>query len=209
MDRKGPVGEIAPPFSGSGEKTPYPGAFRGGRSSRLATRADIGIAATGFIAEGIYRGPVVGADVFRPLGYGYDPLGSGKDYPVVVAEMTGEQLLQGLGLGVSLLGQTDALLLQVSGLRYQYDMSVADPRQRLIVSSVRVGCEAIDPAQVYTVAANMMVVEIAQAMLRSAIPYTFTGYTEYDAAYRWVKRIGVLRYRPQGRIRDVSVVVRR
>jgi 2',3'-cyclic-nucleotide 2'-phosphodiesterase (5'-nucleotidase family) len=175
---------------------------------RAATRADIGIAATGFIAEGIYQGPVVGADVFRPLGYGYDRLGSGKDYPVVVATMTGAQLLQGLGLGVSLLGQTDALLLQVSGLTYRYDMSVADPRQRLIVSSVRVGGEAIDPEQVYTVAANMMAVEIAQAMLGSTIPYTFAGYTEYDAVHRWVKRIGVLMYRPQGRIRDVSVVRR-
>ena len=175
---------------------------------RAATRADIGMAATGFISEGIYRGPVVGADVFRPLGYGYDPLGSGKDYPVVVATMTGAQLLQALALGVSLLGQTDALLLQVSGLSYRYDMSVADPRQRLIVSSVRVGCQPVEPARVYRVAANMMEVEIAKAMLGSNIPYTFAGYTEYDAVRGWVKKIGLLTYRSQGRIRDVSVVRR-
>jgi 5'-nucleotidase / UDP-sugar diphosphatase len=175
---------------------------------RAATRAEIGIEATGFISEGIYRGPVVGADVFRPLGYGYDPLGSGKDYPVVRATMTGGQLLQGLALGLSLLDQTDGLLMQVSGLRYRYDMSVADPGQRLIVSSVRVGGEAIDPDRQYTVAANMMVIEIAQALLGSPIPYTFAGYTEYDAVSRFVKRTGVLTYRPQGRIRDISVVRR-
>jgi hypothetical protein len=175
---------------------------------RAATHADVGMAATGFISEGIYQGPVVGADVFRPLGYGYDPLGSGKDYPVVVATMTGTQLLQALGLGVSLLGQTDALLLQVSGLSYRYDMSVADPRQRLIVSSVRVGCQPVEPARVYTVAANLMEVEIAKAMLGSNIPYTLAGYTEYDAVHGWVKKIGLLTYRPQGRIRDVSVVRR-
>ena len=99
--------------------------------------------------------------------------------------MTGAQLLQALGLGVSLLGQTDALLLQVSGLSYRYDMSVADPRQRLIVSSVRVGCEPIDPARAYRVAANAMEVEIAQAMLirsRSLTPLPATPSTTRSTA---------------------------
>ncbi len=173
---------------------------------RKATKADVGLAATGFIAERIYRGPVVGADVFRPLAYGWDFVGnSGKDYPLVVAKMTGLQLLQGVGLGVSLLDQTEGLFMQVSGMRYSYVWDTATPpKAHLVPESVFVGKHPIDLSATYTVAANMMVVEIAKTLLQTQIPYQFVGYTEYDAALRWARRLKVLPYRPVGRITDTT-----
>ena len=169
---------------------------------RFKTHSDVGLVASGYVADILYRGPLVGADVFRTVPYGIDPA-SRKDYPLVVIGLKGSELWKGVETTLAYLDVTDAFFLQVSGLRYVYD-STNGPGLRLL--EVTVNGEPVVYDQVYTVTANYMVAMIAQTFMGLHFEsFELPGMTEYDAVRDWVKHVKVLRGRSEGRIIDVAL----
>ncbi len=168
---------------------------------RQKTRSEVALAAAGYIADVLYRGPIVGADVFHAVPYGYDTT-SGKNYPLVVIGLRGSELLRGVETTLAYLEVTDALFLQVSGLRYAYD-----PRRpvgsRLVAASVN--GEPVDMDRVYSVTVNAAVYVFARDSMRLAIESTvLPGVTEYDAVRDRVARLVFVRNRREGRVIDVA-----
>jgi len=123
---------------------------------RYKTHSEITLAANGYIADILYRGPLVGVDLFRTVPYGIDPA-SRKDCPLVVVGLKGSELWNGVETTLAYLGVTDDSFLQVSGLAYAYD-SRTPVGQRLV--EVSVDGEPIELDHAYSVTANYAVAMI-------------------------------------------------
>lgn len=176
-------------------------------SYRFATRSDVGLTATGFIAERIWKGPILPADVFRSVPYGYDAA-SGLDARLVRVGLRGSELLRGIEVALDQLGTRDALELQVSGLRYHYD-SRKPSLQRIVPGSAQVKGRPIEPDRVYSVTANQLVATILERDLGWRFESReLTGVVEYVALRDYVRRLAEVTTHAQGRIADVGDIER-
>lgn len=117
---------------------------------RSLTGADVAIEVGGSTADKLYKGPIVGADIFRMIGYGYNT-DNGLGYRLATFKMSGASLAQGLEFGLSGIEQNDEFLVQTSGMKYNYDPT-APVYSRL--RSVMINNGALDTGKIYTVAAN-------------------------------------------------------
>jgi 5'-nucleotidase len=124
---------------------------------RNLTGSDVAIEVGGSTADELYKGPIVGADIFRMIGYGYNT-DNGLGYRIATFTLSGADILQGVEFGLSDIGQNDELLVQCSGLKYTYDPSAPAYAR---VTFATIGNAPLDPAKVYTVTAN----EFAAAFL--------------------------------------------
>jgi 5'-nucleotidase / UDP-sugar diphosphatase len=171
---------------------------------RFKTGTEIGLAASGYIAERIWEGPIVPADVFRPVAYGYDPA-TGLDFPLVKLGIKGSELVKGMEIALTYLGVTDAFFLQFSGLRYQYD-SRLPKMHRIVPGSVHVGGQLIDPDRAYSVTANYAVALIAQQGMGLHLEsWDMAGLDEYVALRDYVEYLKNVTTHSNGRIKDVAV----
>ena len=153
---------------------------------RALTKTDVAIEVGGSTAQPLYQGPIVGADVFRMVGYGFNT-DNGLGYRMATLTMTGEALMMGLEFGLSTIGENDEFLVQASGLTYWYAPSRPHPDEigdtlwnRLLY--VEIGGQPIDPVKEYTVTANEFVPAFMDYL---GIPYSnlhvMTDTTEYQA----------------------------
>ncbi|RPI08582.1 MAG: bifunctional metallophosphatase/5'-nucleotidase, partial [Actinobacteria bacterium] len=171
---------------------------------RFKTGTEIGLAASGYIAERIWKGPIVPADVFRTVSCGYNPA-TKLDFPLVKIGLKGSELMKGMEIALTYLGVTDAFFLQFSGVRYQYD-SRSPKMQRIVPGSVHVGGNLIEPERVYSVTVNYAVAAIAQqAMHLQLESWELAGMDEYVAVRDYVQRLKNVTGHSQGRIKDMAV----
>ena len=89
---------------------------------RAWTGTDIGIEATGFLAEALPQGTIVGADVFRSMSFGMPKGEIVRPYRLVTFKMTGSVLLEALETTI---GFGDDYFPQISGMRVVYDSRLA------------------------------------------------------------------------------------
>jgi len=170
-------------------------------SYRFKTGSDVALVAAGYVSDRIYAGPVVGADLFRTVPYGLDPV-SYKDFPLVVFGLKGSELWKGVEMSLAYLGVTRSFFLEVSGMKYAYN-STNPVGSRLV--ELTVNGEPIDPDATYTVTANYIVAAIAQQFMKLQFEsFSMAGMTEYDALRDWVKHQKVLWKESEGRILDVA-----
>lgn len=171
---------------------------------RKKTRTNIAITALGLISEKIYAGPIVAADVFRALSYGYDPA-TGLGLNLATCRISGAELVKGLEIGLSQLEVSEDFFLQVSGMTFAYD-----PRQpvgqRVIPQSIRIGGYPLNPEKSYTMTLNsgivMLLTELGVAVSDIQILPDF----EYEVVRDFITRLHVVQYRPEGRIKDRSIM---
>jgi len=119
---------------------------------RHRTGTQIALTATGLISEGLYHGPIVGADVFRPVSYGYEPA-TGLGFKVATFDITGAELLKGMEICLANVTNQDTFDLQFSGLRYRYD-STRPVLQRVVPGSVSEHGRPLRPERTYSVTVN-------------------------------------------------------
>ncbi|HEY6950876.1 MAG TPA: 5'-nucleotidase C-terminal domain-containing protein [Bacteroidota bacterium] len=170
---------------------------------RRKTRTDIAIAAHGFINEKIYQGPIVGADIFRPLCNGYDPA-TGLGFKLVKMNLTGIDIVTGLESSLSYLGMDDDFFLDVSGMRFRYD-ATRPVGQRVDIKSIHIEGKKFNPIGTYSVTVNEGI-----AALLSLMGITPTGLQvlpdlEYNVVSDYIRHLETIAYTAQGRIRDNSV----
>ena len=172
---------------------------------RKKTRTDIAIAAHGFINETIYKGPIVGADIFRPLSNGFDEA-TGLGFKLVTLNLTGMDILTGLEASLSYLGLNDDFFLDVSGMRFTYDASRAIG-SRVNLKSIRIDGKKFDPSSKYSVTVNQGIAALFSLMGITPTNVQELPDLEYYVVRNYVRELKVVAYRQQGRIRDMSVRV--
>lgn len=176
---------------------------------RDLTNTDVAIEVGGSTAQPLYQGPIVGADIFRMVGYGFNT-GNGLGYRLATMTMTGEALMIGLEFGLSAIEENDEFFVQASGLTYWYvpsrphqDENGDTLANRLLY--VEIGGQVIDPLKEYSVTANEFVPIFMDFL---GIPYgnlhVMTDTTEYQAIVWYLA--GKDTMRPISRVRILSPV---
>ncbi len=127
---------------------------------RNLTGTDIAIEVGGSTADELYKGPIVGADIFRMIGYGYNT-DNGLDYRIATFTMSGAQIIAGLEFGLSDIQENDEYLIQCSGLKYTYDPTLPVYGR---VTSALVGGVPIDTGTIYSVTANEFAADFLPAI---------------------------------------------
>jgi 2',3'-cyclic-nucleotide 2'-phosphodiesterase (5'-nucleotidase family) len=170
---------------------------------RNKTHTDIALTVNGLISEGIPRGLVVGADIFRPVSYGYD-VPTGLGLKLATFQIKALDLIKGLEIGLAYLGIDEDYFVQVSGMRFQYDAS-QPPFQRIVLSSVFINGKPLDLAKSYTVTANTGLVSLLPLM---GVPVQILSELpdlEYIVLRNYIQHLVILFYPSMGRIEDISV----
>jgi hypothetical protein len=164
---------------------------------RATTHTQIAMEVGGSTAEPLYPGPIVGADAFRVVGYGFNTV-NGLGYRLVTFDLAGAALMAGLEFGLSSIEQDDEFLVQVSGMKYTYD-SGKDPFSRIV--SVAVGGQVLNPLAMYTITANEFVPMFLDKL---GIPYANAHIcgdtTEFSALAGYVQHLGTLTPTVEGRV---------
>ncbi len=173
---------------------------------RARTGTDLAIAADGFIDEGICKGPVVAADLFRPIGYGYDPE-TGLGLKIATFDIAGAELVKALEIGLAFLGVDDDYFLQVSGMKFAYDAS-APPGERVLLSSIRVHGRPLDPFGTYSVTVNEAVAMLLPLMDVEVTDLQLLPDLEFDALKSYVVGLQRVSYHPEGRIVEATRATR-
>jgi len=163
----------------------------------------LGFSAIGMMNEKIYAGPIVGADVFRSFPYGFDQ-STGLGLRLVKLGIEGDSLIGGIEGALSFLGVNEDYFPQISGMTFKYDGS-KPPMERVILSSIRVGGKPFDPSAKYTVTVDEGLAGLLPAMGVSVTMLEMMPDDEYIVVRDYIRRLGIVAYRPEGRIRDVSV----
>jgi 2',3'-cyclic-nucleotide 2'-phosphodiesterase (5'-nucleotidase family) len=157
---------------------------------RDLTHTQIAIEPGGSTARPIYKGPVTPADLFRVVGYGFNP-DNGLGYHLVRFDMRGSALVAGLAFGLSDIASDDEFYLQASGLRYMYDAR-QEGTNRLV--SVLVNGASLDTVATYSVTANYFVKSFLDNLgFRYSNFREFKGdTTEFYALRRYVEKFGTI-----------------
>jgi 5'-nucleotidase len=171
-------------------------------SMRDRTGTDVAITANGLISEGIVAGPIVGADLFRPVSYGYDP-DTGLGLKLATFDIAGAELVKGLEIGLAWLGINEDFFLQVSGMRFRYD-STRPPGARVLLDTVHIGGKPIDPYGSYSVTVNEGLAMLLPAMGLAVTNLSPLPELEYVVLRDYVSALGTVGTGSQGRIMDVG-----
>jgi 5'-nucleotidase len=169
---------------------------------REKTGTDIAITANGVISEGIFKGPIVGIDVFRPVSYGYDAA-TGLGLKIATFEITGAELVKALETTLAFIGVNEDFLLQVSGLSFQYKAS-APVGSRVLLDSVRVQGHPLDPFATYTATVNEALAALIPMMGVQVSNLQLLPDLEYNVLKDFIIGLGRVNYRSEGRILDVT-----
>jgi 5'-nucleotidase/UDP-sugar diphosphatase len=166
---------------------------------RQRGKTEIAIEAMGFQDGDLPAGPLVGQDVFRLMPYGFDPQ-TGLGVTLATFQLTGAQLLQGLEIGVA---AGYDLMLQVSGMQYQYD-SCRAPGDRVLPATVKIGGRPIELSRRYSFTANALLASLVPALLQVPIEVQVLPEPEYLVARDAMARRKLLVPWTPGRIRNLG-----
>ena len=167
---------------------------------RHETRTEIALTVTGLVSEGLYAGPLLGADLFRPVSYGYDQA-TGLGLRIATLDLLGSELRAGMEACLSYAGVTETFDLQVSGMRFRYD-SRRPVGER--VRSVRIHGRPLDPTRLYSVTVNEGIAMLLPLMGVEARNLQILPDLEYDVLVDYVVRLGTVDYGSMGRVQDVA-----
>ncbi len=169
---------------------------------RNKTHTDIAIAAHGFINEKIYKGPIVGADIFRPLSNGYDEA-TGLGFKLVTVNLTGMDLITGLESSLSYLGLSDDFFLDVSGMRYRYN-ATRPVGSRVDLKSIRIDGRKFNPLGTYSVTVNEGIAALFALMGITPTNVQVLPDLEYNVVHHYIASLGTVASEAQGRILDIG-----
>ena len=166
---------------------------------RWKTGTQIALLVGGSTAQPIYKGPIVAADAFRAIGYGFDTI-KGLGYRLIKFKLTGLDILKGLEFGLSSVEYNDELLPQVSGMIYTYNPMKPQGNR---VTSVTIGSQPIDSIKLYTVTCNEFLTYalIQMVGVQPVDPYLYVDSTEFDVFAQYIASRQVVSPIREGRVK--------
>jgi 5'-nucleotidase / UDP-sugar diphosphatase len=165
---------------------------------RWKENTNIALDVCGSTAQPIYKGPIVPADLYRVVSYGFNT-DNGLGFRIATFNITGADLMMGLEIGVSQVELSDELLPQVSGMAYKYDPKLP-PFQRIF--DVEINGKELNPTKVYTATANEFLVLMMQSF---GVNFTNvdvkTGLSEFQVLNEYAAHLKTLVPKEEGRVR--------
>lgn len=153
---------------------------------RWKTGTDIALEPGGSISQPIYKGPVVAADLFRTVGYGFNT-DNALGFRIVTFTISGLELYKAIETVLTFLND-DEFLPQFSGLVLKY---VPDAPEGSRVSSIYINKQQLNPLQMYTVTSNELVPMILdQFEIEYSGLSVMTGYSEFQLLADYMNEIG-------------------
>ena len=173
---------------------------------RLRTGTDIAIEAGGSTAMPIYEGPLVSADAFRVVGYGFNT-NNGLGFRLVTFDILGSDLWTALEMGLANIEVNGEFLPQVSGMKYIYNPNSASGSR---LYSVKVGNNPINPTATYSVTGNEFLASILTSDLFQ-IPisnlFLYDSLTEFQVLAEYIAIQQTISPVSEGRIVADNTVV--
>lgn len=151
---------------------------------RAKTGTDIAIEAGGSTAQPLYPGPIVAADLFRVVGYGFNEV-NGLGYRLVTFNILGSDLWTALEDVLAQIELNDEFLPQVSGMKYLYNPN-NKPGSRLL--KVTIGDEPLKLGSVYSITGNEFLAAILTGYLKIPVSnlYLYNDSTEFQVLSEYV-----------------------
>ena len=155
---------------------------------RWKTSTQIAIEVNGSTAQPLYHGPVVGADLFRVFGYGFNTVNN-FGFRLVKFEIRGADLRAGLNACLKDIQYTDEFMPQVSGMNYGYDMNRPDS---LRVTSVKINGSDLNDTAYYSATGNELLYMVLTGQLSDTLRnvYIYNDSTEFQVLSDYVKTLG-------------------
>jgi 5'-nucleotidase len=170
---------------------------------RKKGQTQIGLTALGLMSEKIYAGPIVGADVFHAVPYGFDPA-TGLGFKLATISIRGDELLKGLEITLSMIGINEDFFPQVSGMSFSYDPT-KPANGRVDYASVRIGGQPIDPMAMYSATVNEGLLGLLPIMQVKFNLTTMLPDYEYNVLKDYIHAQFVMTGRVDSRIKDASI----
>jgi 5'-nucleotidase / UDP-sugar diphosphatase len=150
------------------------------------TGADFAIEASGSIAQPVYQGPLVAADFFRVVGYGFNT-DNYLGFRLATFSITGMDLYAALETILSLIENED-YLPQFSGLKLKYIPNAPVGNR---IESVTIGKNPLNPFATYTAASNEFVLMILDALdIEYSNAVIMEGYSEFQNLIAYTAFLG-------------------
>jgi 2',3'-cyclic-nucleotide 2'-phosphodiesterase (5'-nucleotidase family) len=140
---------------------------------RFKTWTDIAVEAGGSTAQPFYQGPIVAADAFRVVGYGFNEV-NGLGFRIVTFDILGADLWEAIETCLTTIELNDEFFPQVSGMKYVYNPNLP-PGSRLI--SVTIDGNSLDPSAAYSVTGN----ELLAGLLTDYFEIPISNFFLYDS----------------------------
>ncbi len=169
---------------------------------------DIGITASGFTANPIYKGPLVGNDLYRAIGYGFNAENT-LGYKLVKFDIKGSDIWAGISFGLQYIAFFDDYIIQCSeNMRYKYAATMLEGMAFPIgiLDWVLINGQPLDTNKIYSVTANEgIAMFLYQLNIEPKnLTYFENDVTEYMAIYDYVSKKKTISPRERGRINDVE-----
>ncbi len=174
---------------------------------RAWSGTDIALEPFAYMGDGLPKGTIVGADVFRAMSYGDLEVVDGQPIAVpwrlVTFRTTGAALI---GLLETLVGLGGDYFPQVSGLRFDYDSS-APFGQKILFGTMHVGGHKLLADRFYSISVTAGIYAALKYVL--GLPMQDVQKLPdlaFEAVCRFVFLRGVLGPAASGRIRDIAAI---
>ncbi len=156
---------------------------------RAYTMTDIAIEPGGSTAQPIFKGPIIGDDLFRAIGYGFNE-NNNLGFRLVTCTITGQSLLNALEKCLEYSQVNDEFYPQVSGMTFS-SRRVTEEGSR--VKWVFVHGEALDPEKIYSVTTNELALNLLTSMFGITVSDVVVDQvTEYEALSAYVEARGTI-----------------
>ena len=170
---------------------------------RQKENTQIAITVGGSTSQKIFKGPIVPADAFRAIGYGFNTI-NGLGYFLMTFKLSGSDLMKAFEFCLSTIEQNDELLPQVSGLKYFY---YADNPAGHRLGSLIFNNKPVSKDSFYSVTTNQFLfAALCDPGLVAANPVdvvTDTTATEFQALYEYISSIQNISPVVEGRINTI------
>ncbi|RPI73148.1 MAG: T9SS C-terminal target domain-containing protein, partial [Ignavibacteriales bacterium] len=156
------------------------------------------IEAGGSTAQPFYEGPLVAADAFRVVGYGFNTV-NGLGFRLVTFDILGSDLFTALEMCLATIEANDEFLPQVSGMKYVYNPDWAAGSR---LYSVTVGNNQLDPSATYTVTGNELLVELLTGYFQIPVSnlFLYDSLSEFQVLAEYIANLQTITPVIEGRI---------
>jgi 5'-nucleotidase / UDP-sugar diphosphatase len=150
------------------------------------TEADFAIASGGTIAQPVYQGPLVPADLFRTVGYGFNT-DNYLGFRIATFDITGMDLYEAVETILSFIDNED-YVPQFSGLKLKY-IPNAPVGQR--IESIKINNKPLNPFETYSVGSSEFVLMILDVLgISYTNPQIMTAYSEFQNLVDYTEYLG-------------------
>jgi len=140
--------EVSDPFTTRGNHSTAVGNLVAD-AFRSYTNTDVAVIVGGSTSQPLYKGPIVPADIFRMIGYGFNEI-NGLGYRITKFKLTGAELWAVIQACLALTVSDDELLPQVSGMEYSF----IQQGEVFVLDWIKINKEQIDPTKIYSITSN-------------------------------------------------------